>query len=784
MRMKKIRIGTQIAVNILNFSFYMHDNVNPTCAKHVFLQAWHNSGFANPRNIISDQYRIQRALYDTTSLRNSDFDLNHMESKMDESSDSEHRAPGVSDSNLRNSDPFNLSQLRAQLVRTGSPVQEFLPLTALAATILPHRELFAAGDQAQQGLLAVLTRRAKVAIDEHPYLYPNEEVLWFVDATMLKWMLTGRGVLFAVEAWSTEANICPAKWQEKEHAALQLWRCHGPTIVQRLFAADSLPEHVRHLQPELEQRLSNMRFQESLREYAAQHNQRAPQYNRERYAARFSRIQAYGLEEHVDAATGVKRSFAFFLPASQILGSMQKFLRSSTLFEEHRWKSTGSYLKYAQFSNIMLLNLCSEVMLQITTMFRLHEQQHQSQHGSSATPPAADRNQQLLIPADNVFPLTSESAVELASTLTEMITMHPEPIDWMPQMSINLQRFLQSPGILPVRARGASSTMVPATDLDSVQSPIVTPVVGHSNAYMSVDSFSANEVHRRPAPSAGHVGTLPRPLDHVIAPKRTRTEQHLLSSMISRRRRITPVPTAAASRPTMIAPQQHVSSQQRRSTGVGLDDPVVAYIQGTLPPREMPIAIRPHRTSAAADVQLECVDDSIAATEYGDESPSDAAEGWNAQQETIERATGRATAIMHPDARAELHELLKSIHTLLKPTQAHALLTSMRLFGHVTTDAFQALRLLIAELSSNPDLRQSIEDGSLSIAKYLEQPRKLQNHKSASKVMADSTSATDSSTAVLGLVASREGAPDAASAGSLAIEHAQSDAASSDSALG
>ena len=121
-----------------------------------------------------------------------------------------------------------------------------------------------------------------------------------------------------------------------------------------------------------------------------------------------------------------------------------------------------------------------------------------------------------------------------------------------------------------------------------------------------------------------------------------------------------------------------------------------------------------------------------------------------------------ATATMHTDARAELHKLLKSIHTLMKPAPAHALLTSMRLFGHVTTDAFQALRLLIAELSSGPGLRQSIDDGSLSVADYLEQPRNPRNQATASKSIAFANAAAPAESG-----GSSESVPETVTAGRL-----------------
>lgn len=253
----------------------------------------------------------------------------------------------------------------------GEPPQQRLPYDALVRCafgwpVVAERE---------RELLSIVDRYAEAQINDHPYLYKDEAALW-QEVPGQPRQLTGAGVAVALEAWCQNSLNHPARYSADDHTALRFWRCHAAHIIRQVFASSltTLPAHLAgdaaSLQHQL--RMSNQHFRECFRSYAADHNHRLPDYNRQRYAPRFSRIQAYGLQPPAPSDHSGQPT-VFFLPATQILTHMQKYFRSSTMFEEHAWRSTDAYLKYAQFTNIVLLNLCGVVMRQITTLFRIHE---------------------------------------------------------------------------------------------------------------------------------------------------------------------------------------------------------------------------------------------------------------------------------------------------------------------------------------------------------------------------------------------------------------------------
>jgi hypothetical protein len=138
---------------------------------------------------------------------------------------------------------------------------------------------------------------------------------------------------------------------------------------------------------------------------------------------------------------------------------MQRYFRSSTAFEEQRWRSVDAYNSYAQFTNIMLLNLCREVVRQLSTMFRIR---------------AADGGGALLMPVDRL--LTPELLASCAlPTVTEQILQHAESRDWMPPISINLQRFLSS-GTQPTLLFPTATAAAVPTPLSATHTGATIPI--------------------------------------------------------------------------------------------------------------------------------------------------------------------------------------------------------------------------------------------------------------------------------------------------------------------
>lgn len=347
------------------------------------------------------------------------------------------------------------------------------------------------------------------ALDAHPYAHSNGlQSLWTAEPPETEFSefyadfrLTGSGVLLLVEAWNQHGIVHPTAFTAVEFKELSFWRCYGADLIRLVFSTVSLPHHLRSgtSNPELQQRMSNMHMQEAVAAasgtaasgtYAA-----GPTYNRPRYATQFSRIQAYGLHRvpsfggSTGHGTGEDTSElrAFFLPASQILAHMQKYFRSSSAFEGQRWTSVEAYHQHAQWTNIMLLNVCSEVSRQIVQMFRIQE----------AADPSA-----LLLPLGEL--LDEEVLSSSMPTLTERILGHNEPLEWLPPVGINLQRFLSgsSSSSTPAGWRGlktAAPDHMAQEAADAPELPLLTP----SAAVMAMPKRRGRPPKIRTLPVAG-----------------------------------------------------------------------------------------------------------------------------------------------------------------------------------------------------------------------------------------------------------------------------------------
>jgi hypothetical protein len=282
------------------------------------------------------------------------------------------------------------------------------------------------------------------AVEQHPYQYVNTHTLWCEGQSMgmeedsesvqPDQLLTADGVFLAIEAWIRLSVVAPSSagcsFTTDELCELDFWQCFGKTIVNEALCSPDNGE-TQQINAELEQGLSNLHLRETAQQYAALTGQRL-KHNRERHATHFSRLQAFGIHTAPNA-DGTTQAHAFFLPASQILQNMQRFFRSSTAFEESRWKTVHSYNHFTQFTNIMLLNLCRHVIRQISVMFRI-QAQSAAAGGSSGD---------LFMLIDQLLEPDLLASCDLP-TQTELILSHAEPRHWMPAVSINLQRFLSS----------------------------------------------------------------------------------------------------------------------------------------------------------------------------------------------------------------------------------------------------------------------------------------------------------------------------------------------------
>ena len=285
---------------------------------------------------------------------------------------------------------------------------------------------------------AVVERHAEEVLKNEPLRYPAGRIeLWrdircsdslWQDEILGNECLTPAGILFVIEAWCREATLCPATFLPDHHTDLQFWRCKGEDIVRRLFLGtlSSVPSSMST--PEQALAASNDRLASVAAAAAAQTAQLGRQQLKR--GPHFSRIQAFGLGDVVVPETGQTTRGAFFLPATQILAHMQKYFRSSSVFDEKKWRDAKSYKDSVMFSNIMLLNLCGEVMTQIATMFRLES--NPGRYCDKLCP----RSSGMLLVADHLLESDFDTSV------TERLLGHSEPRDWMPPISVNLQRFL------------------------------------------------------------------------------------------------------------------------------------------------------------------------------------------------------------------------------------------------------------------------------------------------------------------------------------------------------
>jgi hypothetical protein len=345
-----------------------------------------------------------------------------------------------------------INQLEASLC--GQSPQQRLPYEALLRYtfdwLLPPER---AGE-----LLSIVVRYAKTQIKDHPLLYEDEAALWELLPNEPR-QLTGAGVLVTVEAWCQDSHHRPAQYSADEHTTLRFWRCHAAHIIRQVFASSvsSLPAQLVGDQAsmQLQLRMSTQHFRDCFRSYVPDHAPRLSDYHRQRYAPRFRRIQAYGLQPAVPGG----QPTVFFLPATEILTHMQHYFASNEMFAERNWRSPTRYVHYAQFTNIMLLNLCGEVMRQITTVLRIHE----AADSTSATTP-------LLPKVDETNELHTSQHVR---TLTESILLNQQagPTARGTRINSNLHPMnLSQAGF--TQARPTQSTAVTATTTPSVPTVI------------------------------------------------------------------------------------------------------------------------------------------------------------------------------------------------------------------------------------------------------------------------------------------------------------------------
>ncbi len=384
-----------------------------------------------------------------------------------------------------------IEYLCEQLVASRSNEEENrLPYGVLASLVFPDRR----NAFWYSNLWNAFKAYAERAIEQHPYHYVSTHALWCEAPPTEEIMdpdyqLTGAGMLVAIEAWCQQSIIAPStpgcSFTTDELTELDFWQCFGRMIVDQVISVASSSES--KIEPELEQGLSNLHLQEAAQQYAALTGQRL-KHNRERYATHFSRIQAFGLHHGNNARTGKREAHAFFFPAAQILQNMQRYFRSSTAFEETQWRSVDSYRQYCQFTNIMLLNLCREVIRQITVMFRI-----EAETGGS----------DLLMPVDELLEADLLASCDLP-TQTELILSHAEPRNWMPPVSINLQRFLASgiPTITsaPPTIQGAAMTSTPLQPAVHTHVPAAASSTGPSHPKRPRVALKMLSIHDRLPP--------------------------------------------------------------------------------------------------------------------------------------------------------------------------------------------------------------------------------------------------------------------------------------------
>lgn len=395
-----------------------------------------------------------------------------------------------------------IQKLSAALARPGR---------RLPYTVLLHLLFDDVGSDRRAQLDRIVDRAIEENLADHPYLHAAASDIWTParpassdSGTANDRCLTAAGAAIAAEAWCQDSHLNVSRYSADEHTRLRFWRCHGAHILGHVFVGapeNELPLHLRahgthasqHLLP---LRMSHLHWRESLR-----HHERAPHANRPRYE-RFTRLQAYGL--NIDPVTG--QPSAFFLPASQILTHMSNYFRTSSLFEMPKQsRSAAAYVKHAKFTNLMLLNVCGEVMRQIVQLFRMHE--------------ADDRNaEKFLIQADEVLLLQHSPHLQ---TLTEQITRDSEPDTWLTDMNVTLQRvvgtFAPHAAVTafgsnrPVRRRRVTPDGV---SLDSpMQSPAdaAWPVVSQSPHTGHLESGGPGGRHRLPVVALQNSASSVRP---------------------------------------------------------------------------------------------------------------------------------------------------------------------------------------------------------------------------------------------------------------------------------
>ena len=405
---------------------------------------------------------------------------------------------------------------------------------------------------------------AKRTMELHPNTYEDDSALWvrakhdsFSPADELDYALTGDGIMVLIEAWCCYSIMAPAGcgFTSQELRELDYWQCFGEDIVDDAFAEFKgfalINDWPYPFHPQQRLKFSHQSFDEAVDQYKMLFKKRFT-YNRsvnqKGSDIPFSRIECFGvvdtpLSPAVAAAWDAKEAsskklmkdvfdkpytvkphrtlHAFWLPASTTIGNMQRSLRISSAFEPTKWIDAKAYNKYCQFTNFMLLNLCREVIRQISTMFRIQANEVELQGDEK-------KKDMLLMPIDALLEPSLYTEWNLP-TQVELILGHAEPRNWMPPVSVHLQSFLSanlvSAAATPDLADFGASTAVPFTagSIEAVVKPKSKLKRPKHSAPTLPPQVSAAKLYN-PAAAAQVVATLPSMDDFANASLATDSE--------------------------------------------------------------------------------------------------------------------------------------------------------------------------------------------------------------------------------------------------------------------
>lgn len=374
-------------------------------------------------------------------------------------------------------------------------------------------------------------------IDTNPEAYDlNEHAFWIPDSTEQR-LLTPVGALIVARAWTFPGSLLPYNmFSQNDHDEVGFWSVYLYDIIAKVFAESpgNMPawvsDPVRH--GLVRARMSNAAFQESVRAYHQDSHRALPNH----YETPFTRLQAYQVKEVLDEDTQQVLSHRLaFRSAVDVLDAMKTYFSTSRKFEKSSKRSDVSEEHFDEYTNVMLLNLCSHVMQQIMTVFRA---KHEGRAGGVG--PWMDPDHILTTPAEIL-------------TLTEQITMQHEPdyypkvgpYERIPMPSRTKRRTMhQHQHQMATNAYAMSSSMQAMTPLSGINpSPVMSPRVNYHYPVERTRVASTTQI-----PTA----TLPIGLP-------TRIDS---SSVQARPAFLTMPPTRAAmTRPTMTVTQRPLASK-------------------------------------------------------------------------------------------------------------------------------------------------------------------------------------------------------------------------------